>query len=94
MGRVLNVQERVTQQIAVPGHEAGRQRLLLKKTAGIPKLISADIGQRVVRTVAIRLANRRRKPRPRIGTALKARWVIDLTMGWHFSSHLGLTGVQ
>jgi hypothetical protein len=45
MGRVLNVQQRVTHEIAVPGNKAGRQRFLLSQIACVPKLVSAGIGE-------------------------------------------------
>jgi hypothetical protein len=61
--RVLNVQKRVTHEIAVPGNKAGRQRFLLNQIARVPKLISAGVGKWVVQAVAIRLANAGRQPR-------------------------------
>jgi hypothetical protein len=60
----LNVQKRITHEIAVPGHKAGRQRFLLNQIACVPKLISAGIGQWIVPAVAFRLANTGRQSRP------------------------------
>jgi hypothetical protein len=94
IGRVLNVQKRVAHEIAVPGNKAGRQRFLLSQIAGVPKLISAGIGEWVLLAVAIRLANAGRQSSLRIGAALDAGLAIGLAMGRHLFVPLVLTTLQ